>query len=205
MVKDMKNKKALYSIGLVIALFVGSFWYKNLPSRGNTNHVLEDIRAAAMATSSSPTISPAKISDGRYTNPNYVFSFLPPAGYAVSAFADTDQSGTPGTTILVQYSDNEPKPKNSGAQILISTWDEPSNTLTPKRIHRDIPSMRINNVSVENMSDIGEVIKFESDNQSYDGKSREAWFVANGDLYQISSYADNQALIDAILSTWKFQ
>lgn len=137
---------------------------------------------------------------GRYANPNFAFSFIPPTGFTVTSFDDTDQAGTSVTTVIV-----DDKAKSKGAQIIISPWDESPDTLTSERIKRDIPSMHITDVAVRDVANIGTVIEFTSDSADFGGKSHEAWFVAHGDLYQMSTYAENGVMIDTILATWKFQ
>jgi hypothetical protein len=48
-------------------------------------------------------------------------------------------------------------------------------------------------------------LAFKSDNQAFDGASREVWFVFRGNLYQISTYAWLDPLLQAIFKTWQFQ
>ena len=161
-----------------------------------------------IGTSSLPAIAKVKSAETeqRYINPNYAFSFLTPMGFSVSSFADTDTSGKPITTVIVQANSGvEMSGDKKGLQILISSWDEAPEALTDSRIHHDIPNMKITNSTTHDIKNIGTVIEFESDNANFAGKSHEVWFVAHNDLYQISTYAENKSMIDNILSTWNFQ
>ncbi len=189
----MQNKKSLYIIGFAIVVIAGVFFLKKTPTA--------DLSFSPKTEVATTTPAQTDVNDGRYINPNYAFSFIPPKGFTVSSFGDTDQSGTPVTTVLIQ----EESLYKKGAQILISAWDERESALTPERIHHDIPSMHMEDVSTRNIVNIGTVVEFTSDNPDFAGKSREIWFVAHDDLYQMSTYAENEALVDGILSTWDFQ
>lgn len=192
----MKNKNAVLIIGVGI-VFLGGLLYSLVTKNTDTTTSIEATMPDAQQVGTS-------ISDnsksGIYTNPNFAFSFVPPTGFVATAFEDFDQAGTPVTTVVV-----EDQTKKSGAQIVISPWDESPETLTPERIMRDIPNMRVSGVTVRDVANIGTVIEFESDNADFGGSSREVWFVAHGDLYQMSTNREDRAVLDPILATWKFQ
>jgi hypothetical protein len=156
---------------------------------------------STLVATTTPDMGAALVqNDGRYTNPNYGFSFMPPAGFTVAAFPNIDQGGIEVTTVLVQDA-----AKQKGVQIVISPWDEPADALTTARIRHDIPSMRVSSISTREIGNIGTMISFASDNPDFGGKSLEVWFVAHDSLYQLSTYADSSAVLDGILSTWSFQ
>ena len=47
-------------------------------------------------------------------------------------------------------------------------------------------------------------INFKSDNPTFDGDSREVWFVYKTNIYQISTYAHDDGLLQSELQTWTF-
>ena len=205
----MKSKKTLYSIGIGLLLLAAFYWYKNSPTDGSKEQTREDSKTALTEASSSQEITQKSL-DGRYTNPNYASSFIPPAGLSVASFSDVDSMGAAVTTVILQPKDPSVahvnnQMNNKGVQILISSWDEAPDTLTASRIQQDIPKMKISNLKVNDIKNIGTVLEFDSDNVSFAGKSHEAWFVAHNDLYQISTYKGNASAINAIISTWNFQ
>jgi hypothetical protein len=91
-------------------------------------------------------------------------------------------------------------------QILISEFDEPGSVLTTDRIKQDIPDMDIRDSQLILLGEqSGQGVAFLSDNESFAGNSREVWFVYKGKLYQISTYARLDPLLQSILATWKFE
>lgn len=192
----MKNRNAFILVGIGAILLVALLYGGASKNADNTTPFGNPTSATAHVGAGSGD----KVSDGRYMNPNFAFSFTPPSGFVASSFEDVDQAGTAVTTIIID--DNT---KNKGAQIVISPWDEPSDALALERIKRDIPSMHISDSSVLDVVNVGTVIEFTSDNSDFGGKSHEVWFVAHNDLYQMSTYAENSAVLEAILATWKFQ
>ena len=124
------------------------------------------------------------------------FSFRYPNHLSVSNFADA--SG--GEIILVQSPEQA-----EGFQIAISPFDEPGTTLTADMIERDIPDLAIRDSQDLLLGETGKGVAFISDNPSFGGNSREVWFVYGGDLYQISTYARLDPLLQSVLGTWKFE
>lgn len=150
----------------------------------------------------------------RYTHPRLGFSFEKPAGYTVGALKDDS-----GETLLVQKTSvipNATEGSNSldssqaqndsrkGFQIYITALDAPME-LTPNLIKSDLPGTSVNNPLQINLDNKAKGIMFSSNNDAFGGKSFEIWFVAQNNLYQISSYAEFATTLQQIIGTWKFQ
>jgi hypothetical protein len=130
-----------------------------------------------------------------YTDGSYDFSFRYPDGFTASSFPE----GETGYVVLVQKSGGR-----ESFQIFISDFDE-SDSITPDRIKKDIPGFVIESpaeATIGEKKDIHALI-FLGQNESL-GKTREIWFVREGNLYQVTTYADMDNLIGPILETWKF-
>lgn len=131
------------------------------------------------------TISTAK----QFSGPGFSFSYPP----EMTTSTIPDENGT--QTILVQNSQT-----GAGLQIYISPFDE-SKPITAERIKQDLPDQTINNpgqITVDGTT----AVSFESDDA---GKTREVWFNRNGQLYQITTYAELSDFLNKVLATWKFQ
>ena len=131
-----------------------------------------------------------------YSNAEIGLSFNYPDGFNVSGFAE----GEIGYTILAQKSGSR-----ESFQIFVSDFDEPG-PITPPRIEKDIPDIVIESpqeVLIGKDKKIQALIFF-SKNESL-GRTREVWFVQNGNLYQLTAYADLDGLIGPVLETLKFK
>ncbi len=124
-----------------------------------------------------------------YTNELYQFSFAAPEGYAVR-----EGDG------VVFVEDK----KGDGIQILITPIDEDITVMTVERINADIPDMRITDTEPVEIGDARTGLAFKSDNEAFDGASREVWFVYGGYLYQISTYERLDPVLKQLFSTWEF-
>lgn len=130
-----------------------------------------------------------------YYNPELGISFNYPEGFNISGFKE----GEAGYTILAQ----KPNSKDS-FQIFASDFDEPG-PITPERINQDLPDMKIESpmaVLIGSDKKTNALIFF-SKNESL-GRTREVWFVKNGKLYQLTTYADKDSLVGPILDTLRF-
>jgi len=129
-----------------------------------------------------------------YTNNTYGFSLRMPATFTATEGAAIDP--TASTTILLQNSAGD------GVQILVSSWDEPASALTPRRITKDTGLTVTDPQPVTLSGATG--LTFESDNPAFDGASSDAWFIAGGNIYQMSTYAADDALLKSMLASWTF-
>jgi hypothetical protein len=138
----------------------------------------------------------SSLSAKKFTDAKRGFSFSYPESLSASTFSD----GAGGEVILVQSAE-----KAQGFQIVISSFDEQGTTLTREMIQKDIPGLDIRDVQDLLLGESGRGVAFLSDNSSFGGNSREVWFVYSGHLYQISTYARLDPLLQAVLGTWKFE
>lgn len=142
--------------------------------------------------------SAAKSDLKHYVHQTTGFSFSYPALFSVSSFGSTSEEG--GETILIQSSNEE-----KGLQVLITPFDEDV-ALTEARIHDDIPDLTMSDVSTQTLGSRKKTVQavvFTSTN-SLMGKSREAWFVYKGLLYQISAPENAHELFDTAIDSLEF-
>jgi len=133
----------------------------------------------------------------RYTHPQLGFSFEKPEGYTVGSLP-----GENGTITLVVQPSHAAGSKE-GFQIIASSFDG-SFDLTPATIKKELPGTAVVNPQKIVLDEIGKGIMFSSNNEAFGGKSFEIWFTAKNYVYQITSYADFAAQLQAIIGTWKF-
>ena len=133
-----------------------------------------------------------------YLNTSHSFSFKYPKDMKVENFKESEDSPE---VILVQNA-NEGK----GFQIVITPFDEDvGNKLSKERIKLDVPDLLVKDEQSILIGQNGEGLAFLSDNADFGGKSREVWFVFNGFLYQISTYAHLDPILQSVFSTWQFK
>lgn len=130
-----------------------------------------------------------------YTNPLYNFSLSMPEDFEATEITD---ELTGGNTTVLQNQQGE------GVQIVVSPFDEDIRELTQERIAQDVPDMTIADTQVVEVGDDYKGLAFKSNNDAFDGASREVWFIFNGHLYQISTYERLDPLLKAIFGTWQF-
>lgn len=134
----------------------------------------------------------------KYTHTLLGFSFTYPSSFSISSFGSSDDDV--GETILLQADGGK-----RGLQILITPFDEDV-TLTEERIHHDILDIVMSDVSTRTVG-VGEksvqAIMFTSANSSM-GKSREAWFVREKRLYQISAPESAESVFMEALDSLRF-
>ena len=155
----------------------------------------------------------------QYANDAYRFSLMMPADFAASESEDPSASST---TVVLQNSTGD------GVQIVVTPFDDDPNdgsgyTLTKERILQDVPDLAIADGQPVNVGTNYVGLAFKSDNPAFcappepcaeggGGASREVWFVypecnrgvCSGNLYQITTYARLDPLLQAIFKTWQF-
>jgi hypothetical protein len=129
-----------------------------------------------------------------YRNATYHFSLLVPIGFKATELPMLDPGAS--TTVFIQNENGD------GIQIRISSWDEPAGDLTQESITSDTGLSVIDPQPVLIPGAVG--INFKSDNPAFDGDSREVWFVYKSNIYQISTYARDDGLLQSELKTWTF-
>ncbi|MDZ4284868.1 MAG: hypothetical protein U1A28_03525 [Patescibacteria group bacterium] len=134
----------------------------------------------------------------RFSDPRYGFSHDYPLALRPSNVQD-DEYG--GEVFLFEGSGAE-----DGFQIFISPFDEPLEVLTPERIREDAPDMLIESPQVVLVGQ-GEQFRaliFFSEGESI-GRTREAWFIHAGYLYQLTAPAARDAELARVMGTWQFE
>lgn len=126
----------------------------------------------------------------QYTNETYGFSATLPQGFAAREME--------GMVILENQT-------GEGIQIAITPTDEDIPSLSAERIQVDIPDMAVREPQIVEIGESRTGLAFKSDNEAFNGASREVWFVFRGNLYQISTYEYLDPLLQAIFQTWQFQ
>ena len=131
-----------------------------------------------------------------YSNDQYKFSLDMPDTFAARQLP-ADDSGA--TTILMESTD-----RADGVQVIVSPFSEDLHALTEARIHQDVPDMTISEPQPVEIGANYTGLAFKSDNDAFNGASREVWFVFRGNLYQISTYDRLDTLLKHIFATRKF-
>ncbi len=129
-----------------------------------------------------------------YTSKKYRFTFNYPKEFHVSEIPTGDQD-----VILIQNPNKE-----VGAQILVSIAQEDVD-LTADVIRKDLPDIEIGSPQKVEVGENRKGLSFVSDNENFGGKSREVWFIYDGNLYQISTYYEFDDFLKGLFKSWKFQ
>ncbi len=135
-----------------------------------------------------------KLSNGGslYTNNKYEFEVTLPPDYN-----PRELTTEAGDTIVFENKAGD------GVQILISPFDT-IKVLTSDMIKKSIPDLKMDNIQTVDIGVEHKGVAFISDNPDFGGASRDVWFVYKGFLYQISTYARLDSLLQSIFSTWQF-
>lgn len=130
-----------------------------------------------------------------YTNSIYNFSLNIPADFSVQ---ESDLNGS--HTIVFESA------KSEGIQIVVSPYNEKGvRMLTKEMIQAAIPDLKITDNQVLDVGESYRGLAFKSDNEAFDGDSREVWFIFKDNLFQISTYSRFDELLKAMFATWEFK
>lgn len=189
--------------GVIVLVFVGGFIFLGRDGEENTTNLVFDIKDGGVLETKEvqnpePVVVEQKAFKETYNSSKYGFSFNYPTGYTETSFQSAQPDGSLSETIIVQDAKNL-----QGFQIVISEFDEDID-MTEARIKADIPSLAITNPQEVTLGPTRKGLAFLSDNDAYGGASREVWFVFRGNLYQISTYASLDSLLQQVLNTWQF-
>ena len=181
-------KKTIYLIIIIISIAVGIFSYKKYfkPSADNPT----DTDTALATSTIDLTLTET------YINERYNFSFKHPTSLEITFTEGVEE---PKDILLMEASD----PKQS-IQIDIQPIDEDIKALIVERIRQDLPDILIENPQDVILGENGKGVAFISEDPSFEGKTREVWFVYDMTLYQIRTYALNDPLMKSILNSWSF-
>lgn len=149
-------------------------------------------------------VKPASISGGAYTgaplnadyrNSDFRFTIDMPEGFTAGELP-ADDAGS--QAIILQDGGG------NGIQIYVTPNASDATTLTADDIRASIPDMVIQSAEPVEIGNRYTGVAFLSDNEAFDGASREVWFYFRGNLYQISTYARLDGLLKAMFATWAF-
>lgn len=207
----MFNKKKQIvagAAGVVLLLVIASGWFlfAKKDQQGHTVLSFNNFFSGNNAGNNAPPATPPptdtastqtqKSDKEVYADP-LGFSFIHATDLTVTAF---DEGA--GEMVLVHDATNAGSKREF--QIYAAPFDE-AGPLTAARIHKDLPDMEITDaqpVLIGSNKDIDALIFF-SNNPSI-GKTREVWFVHGGYMYQVTGYADADAIVGPLLDTWSF-
>jgi len=170
------------------ALIVGGAWaYFHF-------HSSSKVGQAASAAASAVQVVPAPPLGQDYTNSDYHFSLRMPEGFHAGELPN--DAG--GKTIILQDTSGQ------GVQIYVSPYPDDIKVLTMDDVRGNIPDMQVSDAQEVDIGNNYKGVAFLSDNEAFDGASREVWFVFNKNLYQISTYARFDPLLKEMFGAWKF-
>lgn len=164
-----------------------------LPTHDTSSESI-DLTKNSSTSPSDTSISPSVVttSGQLYTNKDFGFSFIQPAGYTVGSFDQGDS-----TVILVQDAN-----KKNGVQILVSPFDEDI-VLSTDRIKKDLPNITLNEVGSVRVGNAVIAVSFTSNFSTFGVPSRNVWFVYKKHLYQISAPTVSRDTLLTLVSTWR--
>jgi hypothetical protein len=130
-----------------------------------------------------------------YTRSELGFSFHYPRGYAGNEMPHGEGS----ETVLVE----DPAHARQGFQVFTQPYDD-AEPITDARIKQDQPDMTTENVAPFDVAGVPGIsfVQFQTPDV---GKTYEVWFVPDGTLYEVATYAERAALLHDVLSTWTFR
>jgi hypothetical protein len=130
-----------------------------------------------------------------YSNATYRFSLSVPEDFTTQEFTE---EGKEGQTIVLQDA------QGNGIQVVITPAAQDVPDLDENRLQQDNPAMQILHPEKVEIGTGRMGVAFKSDNVAFEGDSREVWFYLRGNLYQITTYARLDPLLQAVFGTWKF-
>jgi len=187
--KMFREYKKIIIVGVVVVLIVGLVvfllvWGGGVKQDNYTDQIEIEEKNA-------PTLG---VDYDIYENIDYGFSIEHPVELETEVVYEDN-----GQTILFQ------KPNEQiGFQIFITEFDGKEEVLTSSRILEDLESAVIDNPQEVTIGDDIRALIFWS-SASGIGKTREVWFIHNGFLYEITTYARLDSWLAQILSTMKFR
>lgn len=130
-----------------------------------------------------------------YSDQEHSFTFKYSSDMTVVSFPSPDGVGT----VITASSGTE----GQGFQIVISPFDEPITALTVERIKQDVPDLVILEPQEVLLGSQGKGVAFKDGDGP--GAQRQVWFIARGNLYQITAPISFDQILPAILNTWVFK
>lgn len=187
------NKKNKIVGGIVICLCIVLIAYIYTAYYKGVNQAVSDRVNGRDIENQTPYVVPSLTKP--YTSSRYGFSLNIPEDFKVR---ESDMNGS--YTIVFENT------KSEGIQIVISPYDKKGvKVLTKDMIQSAIPDMQITDDQVLDVGSTYKGIAFKSDNDAFNGDSREVWFIFKDNLYQISTYSRFDGLLKAMFATWEFK
>ena len=128
-----------------------------------------------------------------YADAAFHFSFSYPPELRVEAWQDGAARTIRGRNAA----------KTIGFQIVIMPIGGNDTAITPSRIARDMPDVAFREPEHVRIPGSGKGLAFYATDRKF-GESFQAWFIRDGRLFQISSYAPHAALVRGVLASWTF-
>ncbi len=182
------------ALGGIVAALGFSAWFFLGASEPVTPLIVAS-QSAAVNTLTDIVTEPAPPLGPLYRNRQYGFSLNMPEGFVA---AELPFDGTGQATTLQDQQGN-------GIQIYITPDVGKARSISARDVSSQIPDMQVVNAQDVEIGDDYRGVAFMSDNEAFAGASREVWFVFRGNLYQISTYARLDPLLQAMFGTWKFE
>jgi len=186
----MISKKLSITIIIILIFALGFF---ALIKKSNIFKSVKIDPSAWNELNADPTSEGDLAPDKLYENYDIDFGFLYPKNFEINEI-DEDV----GFTVLAQNPG-----KREGFQIFIIPFDEPG-PITSERVKKDLPDEKIENPQTALIGPDKkiEALIFFSEKEGI-GKTREVWFVQNGYLFQVTTYADLDNFIASVMGTWR--
>ena len=180
--KNLRSFFTFFLIGAVAGVFGSNIFDSRAPNQNSGVSLLRG--------------SVERVTEGqsRYTNNRYGFSLVYPSELVIQEFEESENT----MSVIFQKPGEE-----VGFQIFVTSYSEP--TITEARIKTDIPSGIIENpveVLIGVSRDI-RALRFNSEVPLI-GESTEVWFLRDGYLYEVTTYAALDEWLAEILATLTF-
>jgi hypothetical protein len=130
-----------------------------------------------------------------YTHAELGFSFRYPRAFRVNEIPQ----GEGNELVVVE----DPLHARQGFQVFTQPYDE-EGPLTEARIRQDVPDIAMEQAAPVDVAGVPG-ISFVQLQTADIGTTYEVWFVHQGTLYEVATYAPHAADLKAILATWTFR
>lgn len=197
----MKTKNLLVSIA-VIVLLGAVIWYWSGKVKSGENSIDGISPLGDKALESQPGINKATVESApsffsrifsggekTYTDSSANFSFKYPKEYSIKEIP-APAEGEARTLLLSKEG------KAPSVQVAVSAFDEDI-VLTAERIAEDAPEFVMNNPQAVSVGSLTKGVKFDTDSGA------NIWFVAKGNLFQLTALPAEAGVLDQIVSTFK--
>jgi hypothetical protein len=178
---DMKKPSTIILVILILSMLVFS----------GLRYLLGG-RVGSATPDSSGQAGSARAGQSIFTEDSLGFFFTVPPGFRAQKLLDDS-----GETILVQSADD-----THGFQVYITSFSDPASSITKGRIENEA-GMTVANEAPLTVAGVAQGLQFNSTADT--PPTRQAWFVYNGDLYQVLTWASDESLLQTVLASWQFR